>query len=76
MLYLTQDGDTALHIARSEGKFDSARMLLSHPGVDPNIKNKKGLTAMSVQVQPCAYGKVILCGHSGVGKSTLTEVSL
>ena len=76
MLYLTQEGDTALHFAMSNGKFDCARMLLSYPGMDPSIKNDIGLTAMRVQVQACAYGKVMLCGHSGAGKSTLTEVSL
>ena len=76
MLYLTQDGYTALHYAMLSDKLDCARTLLSHPGMDPNIRNKNGDIAMNVQVQPCAYGKMMLCGHSGAGKSTLTEVSL
>ena len=73
-LCLTQDGDTALHIAMRYGHSHCVITLLSHPGMDPNIKNENGLTAMNVQT--CAYGKVMLCGHSGAGKSTLTEVSL
>ena len=50
-----QDGDTALHFAArdkeynkdtKEGRVKCVRALLSHPGIDVNIKNNKGLTAM------------------------------
>ena len=58
----------------SYGYSDCASALLSHPGMDPNIKNRKGLTATSVQ--PCADGKAIYSGHPGASKSTVSKVSL
>ena len=67
------------------------RTLLFHPGIDVNLKNNQGRTAMrdagyeSLSVfnqvmKTCSdfpadsYGKVVLCGNTGAGKSTLTQV--
>ena len=68
-------------------KATCVRALLSHPGIDINIKNNKGRTAMmgagykslgmfnACKDYPAdSYGKVVLCGNSGAGKSTLTQV--
>ena len=41
-----QFGDTALHEAARVGRVKCIRALLSHPGIDVNIKNKEGRTAM------------------------------
>ena len=41
-----QDGDTALHLAARDIGAHCVRVLLSHPGIDVNIKNNEGLTAM------------------------------
>lgn len=86
-----QNGDTALLLAAKDDKADCVRALLFHPGIDINIINKSGRTAMMIAgytslgvfnqvVKTCndfpadSYGKVVLCGNSGVGKSTLTKV--
>ena len=45
-LSTTQDGDTPLHVSR----MNCIKALLSHPGIDVNIKNKGGLTVMKVHV--------------------------
>ena len=67
------------------------RTLLFHPGIDVNLKNNQGRTAMKYAgyrslhlfnqvMKACSdfpadsYGKVILCGNTGAGKSTLTQV--
>ena len=85
-----QDGNTALHVAAREDKASCVRVLLSHPDIDINIKNKEGRTAITYagftslgvfkEMKVCkdfpvdSYGKVVLCGNSGAGKSTLTQV--
>ena len=85
-----QDGDTALHWAARYDKASCVRALLSHPGIDTNIKNDYRKTPMMVagytslgvfkEIKACkdfpvdSYGKVVLCGHSEAGKSTLTQV--
>lgn len=88
-----QDGNTALHVAAKK-RADESRCvvaLLFHPGIDTNIKNNEGQTAMMdagikslgvfKQITkicnnfPTDYGNVVLCGNLGVGKSTLTQVS-
>ena len=68
------------------------RTLLFHSGIDVNLKNNLGHTAMkdarygSLRVfnqvmKTCSdfpadsYGKVVLCGNTGAGKSTLTQVN-
>ena len=43
-----QRGDTALHWAAIFDKASCVRALLSHPGIDINIKNSKRHTAMMV----------------------------
>ena len=65
--------------------------LLSHPGIDINLKNNRGQSAIMVALykslivfnrvaKTCtafpvdSYGKVVLCGSSGAGKSTMTQV--
>ncbi|KAL5473631.1 hypothetical protein EMCRGX_G028135 [Ephydatia muelleri] len=91
-----KEGDTALHLAarkpfwldsiKEDDKATCVKALLSHPGIDINIKNNKGRTAMMDAgykslgtLKPCmdfpadSYGKVVLCGNSGAGKSTLTQ---
>ena len=54
-MFTHQDGDTALHWAArdnennqdtKEGRAKCVRALLSHPGIDVNINNKQGRTAM------------------------------
>eukprot|EP00731_Ephydatia_muelleri_P023408 Em0015g991a len=50
-----QDGNTALHVAAIEDHVDCARVLLFHPGIDVNMKNNKGHTAvMDAQKKPFA----------------------
>ena len=43
-----KDGDTALHVAAREDKASCVRALLSHPGININIKNYGGRTAIMV----------------------------
>ena len=43
-----QHGDTALHQAAREDKASCVKALLSHPGIDINIRNNEGHTAMMV----------------------------
>ena len=85
-----QDGNTALHLAARDDKASCVRALLSHPGIDINIKNGERQTAMMVagytslgvfkEMKACkdfpvdSYGKIVLCGSSGAGKSTMTQV--
>ena len=74
-----------------KGQISCVRTLLFHPGVNVNLKNNQGRTAMrdagyrSLSVfnqvlKTCSdfpadsYGKVVLCGNTGAGKSTLTQV--
>ena len=45
-MFTHQDGDTALHLAARLGGAKCVRTLLSHPGIDVNIKNNDGRTAM------------------------------
>ena len=56
-MFTHQDGDTALHMAARDNEYNQdtkkgrakcVRALLSHPGIDANIKNKQGRTAMMV----------------------------
>eukprot|EP00731_Ephydatia_muelleri_P033297 Em0027g45a len=84
-----QDGYTALHLAARNDKASCVRALLSHPGIDINIKNDERQTAMMAagytslgvfkEMKACkdfpvdSYGKVVLFGSSGAGKSTLTQ---
>ena len=101
-LFTHQDGNTSLHVAARDNKcnvhtkkrrVNCVRTLLSHSGIDVNIKNNEGRTPMmgasleSLSVfkqmkKSCSdfpadsYGKVVLCGNSGAGKTTLTQVSL
>ena len=43
MLYMyIQDGDTALHLGAKSGREGCVRLLLSTPGIDVNLKNKRG----------------------------------
>ena len=44
------DGNTALHMAAMEWRVNSVIALQSHLGIDVNIKNNEGLTAMEVHV--------------------------
>ena len=88
---LYQAGDTALHLAATLDQADYVRLFLSQPGIDVNIKNNEGCTAMmnagykslsvfNQMLKTCkdfpadSYGKVVLCGNSCAGKSTLTQV--
>lgn len=90
-----QEGDTALHRATRERHLACAKVLLIHPGTDPNIRNNEGLTCVDIMSHSCedfnmlrkmvekynsfpvaSYGKVVLCGNPGAGKSTLCQVSL
>ena len=48
-----QDGDTALHLAARDDIASCVRALLSHPGIDINIKNKREETAMMVAGYTC-----------------------
>ena len=48
-----QDGNTALHWAARDGKASCVRALLSHPGIDINIKNSERQTAMMVARYTC-----------------------
>ena len=41
-----QDGNTALHVAAKENRVNCVRALLSHPGIDINIKNNERRSAM------------------------------
>ncbi|KAL5505211.1 hypothetical protein EMCRGX_G006611 [Ephydatia muelleri] len=89
-------GDTALHLAvrakevKEKDQISCVRTLLFHPGIDVNLKNNQGRTAIrdaeygSLSVfkqvlKTCndfpadSYGKVVLCGNPGAGKSTLTQ---
>ena len=43
-----QFGNTALYVAARKDKSRCVRALLSHPGIDINIKNNHGSTAMMV----------------------------
>ena len=45
-MFTHQLGDTALHWAARYGWAECVRALLSHPGIDVNIKNNEGRTAM------------------------------
>ena len=58
-LFTHQDGDTALHVAAmdddynqhtKESRVKCVRALLSHPGIDINIKNNIGHRAMMVHM--------------------------
>ena len=69
------------------------QILLSVPGINLNIKNEHGNTAVRVAkeyrvlnllkkyIKNCedfpvhSFGKVIICGHTEAGKSTLAQVS-
>ena len=48
-----QDGNTALHLAARVDKASCVRVLLSHPGIDINIKNNREQTAMMVAKYTC-----------------------
>ena len=48
-----QRGDTALHLAARNDKASCVRALLSRPGIDINIKNKRERTAMMVAGFTC-----------------------
>ncbi|KAL5500073.1 hypothetical protein EMCRGX_G011573 [Ephydatia muelleri] len=48
-----EDGDTALHLAARGNKASCVRALLSHPGIDINIKNNRERTAMMVAGYRC-----------------------
>ena len=50
VMFTHQDGNTALHVAARESRANCVRALLSHPGIDVNIKNNEGHTAMMVHV--------------------------
>lgn len=43
----TADGCTALHLAADNGNFEATRWLV-YQGVDTNVKNNKGLTALDL----------------------------
>ena len=45
-MFTHQGGDTALHAAARYGRVKCVRALLSLPGIDVNIKNNEGRTAM------------------------------
>jgi ankyrin repeat protein len=38
--YLSQQGNTALHIASARGCIENVRALLSHPNIDTTLQNK------------------------------------
>ena len=48
-----QDGNTALHLAARYDKGSCVRALLSHSGIDINIKNNREQTAMMVAGYTC-----------------------
>ena len=71
------------------GRIQCVKELMSVPGIDVNIKDKNGNTAvmlahgkyeiLKLQRVFCefpvhTFSKVILCGNSGAGKSTLAQV--
>ena len=67
-MFTHQNGDTALHFAArdheynidsKEGRVKCVRALLSHPGIDVNIKNNEGRTAMMV----AGYGSLGVFKH-------------
>ena len=88
--------DTVLHVAARNSedginRMSCLRALLSHPGINIELKNLRGHTAMmdagyeslgvfnqvikTYNSFPAdSYGKVVLCGNSGAGKTTLTQV--
>ena len=88
-----QVGSTPLHYAAACDNIQCVQILLSVPGIDLNIKNEHGNTAVMVArdygvlnllnkyIKNCedfpihSFGKVIICGDSEVGKSTLAQVS-
>ena len=89
---IQQDNNSALHLAARKDQVDCVRALLYAPGIDMNIKNNSGRTAMmeagykslglfNKVIKTCSdypahsYGKVVLFGNFGAGKSTLTQVS-
>ena len=78
-------------MVEEKDQFSCVRTLLFHPGIDVNLKNNEGRTAMkdagyerlrvfNQVLKTCSdfpadsYGKVVLCGNTGAGKSTLTQV--
>ena len=90
-VHYQQDGNTALHLATKGGRVNCARAILIHPGTDPNIKNNEGLACLDTMkdgfsalhkmvdiynsVPVASYGRVVVCGNSGAGKSTMSQVS-
>ena len=78
-----------MHLAIEEGHTQCVKELLSVPGIDVNIKDKNGNTAVMLargkyeilklvrafcEFPVHTFSKVILCGNSGAGKSTLAQV--
>ena len=81
-----------MHLACEMGNLSCVQQLLCTPGVDVNVKNGRGETAVMIAkdywvlvllkkyLKICddfpvhTVGKVILCGNTGAGKSTLTKV--
>ena len=79
-------------MACAMGNLSCVQQLLSAPGIDVNVKNGHGETAVMIAKdyhvlvllkkysKICddfpihTVGKVVLCGNTGAGKSTLTKV--
>ena len=79
-----------MHLAIEEDQVQCVKELLSAPGIDVNIKNKNGNIAVMLargkyeilkllrvfcEFPVHTFSKVILCGNSGAGKSSLAQVA-
>ena len=79
-----------MHLAIKDGHVQCVKELLSVPGIDVNIKEENGDTAVMLargkydilkllralcEFPVHTFSKVILCGNSGAGKSTLAQVA-
>ena len=80
---------TPLHVAVRRGHTECVKKLMLAPGIDVNIKDTDGMTPVMrasgnyeiLKLLKCCsefpvhtFSKVILCGNSKAGKSTLAQV--
>lgn len=50
--YLSNTGESALHILTKRGRFDAAMVLLTH-GANANLKGQDGNTALHLAMKVC-----------------------
>jgi len=69
--YLSNTGESALHILTKKGRFEAAMVLLTH-GANANLKGQDGNTALHLAMKVCARQLVFYL--SGKNRNVLLKI--